>query len=245
MTMVDERTGIGGRPARRAYSVLAIAASSGGPAALEVLLRGIDRDFPLPILVVQHMMPTFTHEFATWLENATPLPVELARNGEAIVAGHVYLAPENVHLKVVSRDRLGLCDDPGTGYHRPSANVLFHSVAEWFGDEALAVVLTGMGNDGVEGAIRVHESGGTVLVQDEASCVVFGMPSATIAAGAADGVIALEAMAAEIRRLTMPCSCASNAEGREATEHDSRSSAHADGKPTAVKRSDKERMEDR
>jgi two-component system chemotaxis response regulator CheB len=217
--MATSENGTAARPSeRRTYAVVAVAASSGGPAALEVLLRGLGTDFSLPVLIVQHMMPAFTHEFAAWLANAAPLPVELARNGQTIVPGHVYLAPENVHLKVLDRDRLGLCSEPGNGYHRPSANVLFHSVADHFGDQALAVVMTGMGNDGVEGAVRIHERGGTVLVQDEASCVVYGMPGAAVAAGAADEIVPLDSMATKIRRLALRVSPATEQSRKERTE---------------------------
>lgn len=241
MTIAGEKNAAHPGTSERRYCVVAIAASSGGPAALETLLGAIGADLPLPILIVQHMMPAFTLEFTAWLGNATRLPIGLAQDGQTIKAGHVYIAPENVHLKVVARDRLGLCSEPGSGYHRPSANVLFDSVAACYGDQALAVVMTGMGNDGVEGALRVHESGGTVLVQDEASCVVFGMPSATIAAGAADEVVALQSMAERIRRLSVPRSCADSAKERRTDASGVGSTLRANPDDSAAKRSDKER----
>lgn len=186
---------------RRAYDVVVIASSTGGPAALEAVLGGLGADFNLPILVVQHMMPAFTAEFSEWLGRSISLPVNVARHGQNLEAGHVYLAPEDVHLKLVDRGTIGLSSEPKCGYHRPSADVLFDSAAEYFGARTLAVVLTGMGSDGTNGLRKIRTAGGRVLVQDEASCVVYGMPGSAVAAGLADSIVTLRDMAMRIRVL--------------------------------------------
>lgn len=186
---------------RRAFRVVVVASSTGGPAALATVIGGLGDDFDLPVLVVQHMMPAFNSEFSNWLGRNVSLPVEVATHGRKMLGGRVYLAPENLHMKIIDRRTVGVSDEPVCGYHRPSANVLFHSAAEHFGARTLAVVLTGMGNDGVEGLHSIHDAGGRVLVQDEESCVVFGMPGAAVAEGVADNIIALADMATRIRVL--------------------------------------------
>ncbi len=186
---------------RRRFDVVVIASSTGGPTALGAVLGGLDDDFDLPVLVVQHMMPAFTREFAEWLGQTVSLPVSIARHGDKLRPGTAYLAPEDVHLTLIDRNTVGLSDAPRRGYHRPSADVLFESAAESFGARTLAVVLTGMGNDGTEGLAKIHTAGGHVLIQDEASCVVYGMPGAAAAAGLADSIVALEDMAQRITLL--------------------------------------------
>lgn len=194
----EYRTGI---DSGRMFNVVVVAASTGGPVALEKVLGGLGDAFALPILVVQHMMPAFMREFSEWLGRTVTLPVDIAQHGQKLEAGHVYLAPEDLHLKLVDAQTVGLSDEPKCGYHRPSANVLFESAAEFFGASTLAVVLTGMGNDGVDGLASIREAGGRILVQDEGSCVVFGMPGAAVAAGLADSVVPLDEMAMRIRVL--------------------------------------------
>jgi two-component system chemotaxis response regulator CheB len=186
---------------RRAYDVVVIAASTGGPGALETVLGGLGADFELPILVVQHMMPAFTAEFSTWLGRSISLPVDIARHGQKLEPGHVYVAPEDVHLKLVDSKTVGLSNEPKCGYHRPSADVLFGSAAEYFGARTLAVVLTGMGSDGTNGLRKIRAAGGRILVQDEDSCVVYGMPGSAVAAGLADSIVALGDMAVRVRVL--------------------------------------------
>ena len=186
---------------RRAYDVVVIASSTGGPGALEAVLGGLGDDFDLPILVVQHMMPAFTAEFSAWLGSSISLPVDIARHGQKLEAGHVYLAPEDVHLKLIDSRTVGLSSEPKCGYHRPSADVLFDSAAEYFGARTLAVVLTGMGSDGTNGLRTIRAAGGRILVQDEASCVVYGMPGSAVAAGLADSIVTLGNMAVRIRVL--------------------------------------------
>jgi two-component system chemotaxis response regulator CheB len=183
----------GGQP-----QIVAIAASTGGPQAVQRLLAGLAAGFPLPILVVQHLSPGFTAGFVTWLSATIPLPVKLPAADDALKAGTVYFAPENRHLGVSNSGRIVLSDDPPIGGFRPAGTFLFDSVARAFGPSVVALILTGMGQDGLEGLRTVRNAGGLVMAQDEASCVVFGMPRAAIEAGLADVVLPLEGMADEL-----------------------------------------------
>jgi two-component system, chemotaxis family, protein-glutamate methylesterase/glutaminase len=173
------------RPAAAARMV-AIAASTGGPPALQRILSGLPLDFPAPILVVQHMALGFMDGFAAWLDLVVPLKVKIAVAGEPLVAGTVYIAPENRHLGVSGRHTIVLRAEPPIGGFRPSATYLFESVAETFGDSTIAVILTGMGEDGVAGLRHVRRTGGFIIAQDEATCVVYGMPGAAVDANVVD-----------------------------------------------------------
>jgi two-component system chemotaxis response regulator CheB len=174
-----------------------MAASTGGPVAVQTILAGLPANLGLPLLVVQHISPGFTAGLAAWLGVSTGLRVKVAEDGEPLVGGTVYLAPDDRHLTATaSQVRLGA--DPAVGGFRPSATVLFESVARSFGAAGLGVMLTGMGEDGVRGLRALRQAGGRVLAQDEASCVVFGMPGSAIAAGLADAVLPPEAIAARI-----------------------------------------------
>ncbi len=193
-----------GRRGRAALRVVAIAASTGGPAALSAILSALPRDFPVPILVVQHIARGFTSGLAHWLSGTTPLTVKLALHGEVPLAGTVYIAPDDAHLGVrPSPDGvIRLCLDKGeaVGAFRPSATYLFRSAAS-LGDAALGVILTGMGDDGVAGLRDLHAAGGRVLAQDEASSVIYGMPKEAVRAGVVHAVASLGDMAARIREL--------------------------------------------
>jgi two-component system chemotaxis response regulator CheB len=169
--------------------IVAIASSTGGPGVLELILRSIPEHFPAPILIVQHISPGFIAGVASWLDHMTPLDVRVAEQGERLAPGTVYLAPDNHHLGVSRAGRVCLSDAPPINGFRPSANHLFKSVAESFGESALGVILTGMGSDGVDGLISIHQAGGRVIAQDEASSVVFGMPRGAIELGIADEVL--------------------------------------------------------
>jgi two-component system, chemotaxis family, protein-glutamate methylesterase/glutaminase len=171
------------RPAAgRTASVIVICASAGGPQALASVLAGIPAGFPIPILVVQHIAKGFTAGFAEWLDDQVPLPVRLARPGPT--AAGVWVAPEGAHLLLSGTGRLVLDDQREAGPHRPSADVLLHSVATGAGAHGVAVVLTGMGRDGALGLGEVRLAGGQTLAQDEASSAVFGMPKAAAERGA-------------------------------------------------------------
>jgi two-component system, chemotaxis family, protein-glutamate methylesterase/glutaminase len=183
--------------------VLAVGASAGGTDALAALFAEIPARFPVPVVIVLHMPPLFTRQFADRMSASCPLPFLEARHGEALRAGRVHLAPGGAHL-VVRRGRggatLAILNDPPENSCRPSVDVLFRSVAAAFGGAALAVVLTGMGQDGLRGCEALRERGAQILVQDEASSVVWGMPGFVARAGLADAVLPLPALAAEIAR---------------------------------------------
>lgn len=188
------------RPAQRG-SILAIATSTGGPAALQTVLAELPGDLGVPVLVVQHIANGFLDGLAEWLNATSALNVRLASDGETLQRGTVYLAPDHRHLGVSSRSRLVLSSDPPLGGFRPSGSFLFSSVARHFGASAVAVILTGMGQDGVEGLRTVRQSGGFIIAQDEASSTVFGMPAAAIAAGLPDLVLPLSRIAANLSQV--------------------------------------------
>jgi two-component system chemotaxis response regulator CheB len=168
--------------------LIAVAASTGGPSALHLILRALPASFPLPITVVQHIAHGFTGALAGWLQQGCRVRVRVAEDREPLCGGVVYLAPDDRHLGVDDR-RVALSDDPKIGAFRPSANHLFESAAREYGASAVAVILTGMGTDGVAGLRHVRAAGGRVLAQDEESSVVFGMPAGAIRAGLADAVL--------------------------------------------------------
>ena len=183
--------------------IVAIGTSTGGPNALAEVLPGIPQNFPVPIVVVQHMPPVFTHLLAERLARQCRIPVAEGRADINLAAGHAWIAPGNFHMTVARaglRWRLELNQDPPRHSCRPAVDVLFRSVAAAYRAHVLAVVMTGMGSDGVAGAQQIREAGGDVIIQDEASAVVWGMPGLVYAAGQADGVYPLGQLASEITR---------------------------------------------
>jgi two-component system chemotaxis response regulator CheB len=172
-------------------SLVVIGASTGGPSALVELLRVLPSDFSMPVLLVLHLGRAFASAFADWLGTQSPLPVAYAHDGEPLPDGRhprLVVAPPDQHL-VVQGGRLRLTDAPERHSCRPSVDVLFESVAIAVGSRAVACLLTGMGRDGASGLLAIRKAGGTTIAQDEASCVVFGMPREAIAMGAADMVL--------------------------------------------------------
>ncbi len=167
-----------------------IGASTGGPAALKEVLCRIPRDFPVGIALVQHIEDRFDKSFADWLNGQTELDVRLAGDGERFEPGTVLIAPGGKHLRC-REGLLYLDDGPRVGNQKPAVDVLFESAAGWFGQNLLAVLLTGMGADGASGSELVKNRGGHTVVQDEASCAVYGMPRAAIERGAASVVLPL------------------------------------------------------
>ncbi|MDP2310393.1 MAG: chemotaxis response regulator protein-glutamate methylesterase [Pseudomonadota bacterium] len=178
-------------PVTQRAKVIAIAASTGGPVALHKLLGGLSKEFPVPILIVQHMATGFGDGFATWLDSTVPMPVKVARLGEPVLPGVAYLAPDSRHLGVSDRSTIVLSDTPSVGGFRPSASFLFESAGRVYGAGAVGVILTGMGSDGLEGMRSLKAAGGYVIAQDEATCEIFGMPGVVVAAGIADRVLPL------------------------------------------------------
>jgi len=194
--------------AAAAPSVLLIAVSTGGPAALDILLPALPSGFPLPVLVVQHMPELFTRLLAERLNERCRLTVSEAVHGEPVRVGHIYIAKGNWHMEIAgsvansgSLPILRLTQDPPENHCRPAADVLFRSAISVYGSRILAVVLTGMGYDGLLGSRLIRQHHGSVLAQDEATSAVWGMPGAVTQAGLAQRVLPIQAMAPEILRL--------------------------------------------
>ena len=186
---VAARSGPGKKPA-----VLVIGSSTGGPEALAKVLPMLPAGLPVPVLLVQHMPPVFTRQFAQRLDRLSPLRVVEAADGSPLAAGTVHLAPGDHHLVVRSSARglhTGLNQGPPENFCRPAVDPLFRSAVTAYDGAVLAVVLTGMGSDGRNGAAEIRAAGGTVLVQDQASSVVWGMPGAIAQAGLADEILPL------------------------------------------------------
>jgi two-component system chemotaxis response regulator CheB len=183
---------------RQPTKIVAIGISTGGPQSLQYVLAQLPHDFPGSLVVVQHMPEGFTEMFARRLDECCALNVKEAQSGDLLLAGRVLICPGSRHLKV-KRLPLGdiaiLSDDPRVNGHRPSADVLFKSVAEEFGALAVGVIMTGMGEDGAHGLGLIKAAGGATIAQGEQSCVVYGMPKAAIERGHAMRVVELEAMA--------------------------------------------------
>jgi len=188
--------------------VLAIGVSTGGPAALDVLLPQLPRSFPLPVVIVQHMPEVFTRLLAERLGRRCSLQVTEAAEGMPATAGGVYIARGNWHLETIAGQRPGapvtlhLTQNAPENHCRPAVDTLFRTVAHVYGSGVLAVVLTGMGYDGLAGARVIREQGGAVLAQDQATSTVWGMPGAVAQAGLAYKVLPLAAIAPEILRVT-------------------------------------------
>jgi len=183
--------------------MVAIAASTGGPPAIQQVLANLPTDFPLPILVVQHIAKGFTDGFASWLDSTVALPVTMAQAGVPLSAGQVYIAPEEGHLGVSRSRTIEVSDSAAISGFRPSATYLFNSVAGVYRDAVLAVIMTGMGSDGVDGLRVVKQCGGTVIAQDQATSVVFGMPGAALRAEVVDDTVGLDQIAAKIQQFML------------------------------------------
>lgn len=183
---------------------VSIAASTGGPPALERVFSGLAASMPAVYLIVQHLPPRFSASLARRLSSAGDVPVVEAEHGMSIEPGHGYIAPHGYHM-VVHRTAAGTVqtefrDGPSINGVRPAADPLFESNAAVFGEHSIGVVLTGMGSDGARGAAAIKRAGGYTVAQDEATSVVFGMPAATIRMAAASRVVSIGLVAAEIRR---------------------------------------------
>ncbi len=187
--------------------MVAIGVSTGGPAALDLLLPALPATFPLPVLIVQHMPELFTRLFAERLNGRCKLRVREAAEGDTVVPGTISIARGNWHLEVVAASlasappSLRLTQGPLENHCRPAVDVLFRSAAKVYGSGVLAVVLTGMGSDGLNGSRVIREQGGSVLAQDEPSSTVWGMPGAVASAGLAQRILPLDAIAPEILRI--------------------------------------------
>ena len=191
---------------RQRIDILAIGVSTGGPNALAEVIPRLPEDFPVPVVVVQHMPPVFTRLLAERLHSRSALLVQEAEAGALLEPGQVWIARGDYHMAVGRKGTsvvLNLNQEPPENSCRPAVDVLFRSVAQTYGANVLAVVMTGMGSDGARGAAHIREAGGEILVQDEASSVVWGMPGAVVSAGNADKICPLPEIGQEIvRRVT-------------------------------------------
>ncbi len=174
------------------FRIVGIAASTGGPSAIAAVLQRVPADFPLPILVVQHISPGFASGLADWMGTQTRLTVDVAAHGEVLQPGLALIAPDDYHMQINERGIVELTKaDPFKGL-RPSANYLFHSLARVFGPHALGIILTGMGDDGADGLDALHKAGGFTIAQDEKSCVVYGMPGEAVRRNSIDCILSLD-----------------------------------------------------
>lgn len=202
-------TSVGQRMARLAGGavpeLVVIGVSTGGPNALATLLPALPGQLGVPVLIVQHMPPVFTHSLAESLDSKCALTVREATDGDLVVPNTVLIAPGGRQMRLASgpdgRRVVQITDDPPENNCRPAVDYLFRSVARHAAGRALAVILTGMGSDGTEGVRLLKQGGCPVLAQDEASCVVYGMPKAVADAGLADAVLPLTALAGRIATL--------------------------------------------
>jgi two-component system chemotaxis response regulator CheB len=184
-------------------AAIVIGTSTGGPAALGQLLPALPGDFPVPILIVQHMPPGYTHSLAERLNQRAELEIVEACAGMSVEAGLAYIAPGGRQMKVQrlgSKVQIQLTDDPAENCCRPSIDYLFRSAADVYAERSLALVMTGMGRDGTAGCGLIKERGGAVIAQHPEGCTVFGIPKAVIDAGLADQIVPLEALAATLTR---------------------------------------------
>jgi two-component system chemotaxis response regulator CheB len=187
--------------ASRAIRIVAIGASTGGPLVLQTLLAGLPKDFPIPVLIVQHMASGFIQGLAEWLTQSTGFPVRVAAADEYPLPGHAYVAPDGVHMRVGISRRIVLSQDVPKNGLRPSVSCLFQSVAQVFSCFAAGVLLTGMGKDGAGELRLLRDTGAVTMVQDKDSAVVYGMPGEAIRLGAATYVLPPERIAARLVRL--------------------------------------------
>lgn len=184
------------KPTQPGIKVVAIGASTGGPQVLETILAKLPNDFPVPILIVQHIAAGFLSGLAEWLTRTTQLPVHIASHGEPMRPANVYLAPDGTHMGMDANHRIVLNDGDPEGGLRPSVAYLFRSVAAACGSSAAAVLLTGMGRDGAEELKRLKDRGALTIAQDSESSVVYGMPAEAVRLGAAKHVLPPQAIAA-------------------------------------------------
>jgi len=182
------------------FPIVVLASSTGGPATLMKLVPQFPRDFPGAVVLVQHMPGNYTGQFSKQLAQAAQIRAKEAEAGEIIVPGQLYVCPGACHMRVSTTGRVVLDDGPRINGYRPCADLTFESAAEFFGANTVAVVLTGMGNDGAKGVQAVKAAGGHVIAQDESTAVIFGMPQEAIKTGAVDQVLALETIFAAIEK---------------------------------------------
>lgn len=181
--------------------IIGIAASTGGPPALAAVLGALPKDFPVPLLVVQHMGASFMEGFANWLGGQTTLKVEIAKQGEAPQAGHVYVAPGDSHMTLDGQGRVRISSEAPIASQRPAATLLFQSLAKTLGAEAAGVILTGMGEDGARGLLEMKTAGAYTIAEHASTAVVHGMPAVAAKLGAARAILPLDQIGSRLRTL--------------------------------------------
>lgn len=182
------------------FPIVVVAASTGGPATLMKFVPDFPKDFPGAVVLVQHMPGSFTSQFSQQLGEVSRIRVKEAEAGEIIVPNQLYICPGSHHMRISPTGRVSLDDGPRVGGYRPCADLTMESAADYFGPMTIAVILTGMGNDGSRGVQTVKNVGGHVIVQDESSAVIFGMPQEAIKTGAVDQTLPVEAMYTAIEK---------------------------------------------
>ena len=180
---------------------MVIGSSTGGPGALYEVIPRLPANLPAALLMVQHMPPVFTKSLANRLDELSNIRVKEAEPGDQIKTGHALLAPGNYHMEVKMGDRITVNQKPPIGGLRPSVDITMLSASLAYGASTVGVILTGMGSDGTKGAASIKAAGGRMLAQDEASCIVYGMPRSVAESGYADKVVSLHDMAAEIVKM--------------------------------------------
>jgi two-component system chemotaxis response regulator CheB len=181
--------------------IVAVGASTGGPAALNTFLKSLPATFPLPIVIVQHMSAGFLKGLINWLQSECALSIVTASQGQRIQPSTVYFAPDGCHLELRRRQILTFNYNPPVNYVRPSVNVLFESVAQSYRAATIGILLTGMGKDGAIGLKKIHDHGGLTIVQDQSSSVVYGMPKAAVELAAVDYILPIDQIGPRLKQL--------------------------------------------
>lgn len=194
------------KTASRNYKAVVVGVSTGGPAALHEFLKGIGKNFPIPILITQHIDSFFDKNLISWLSQETSVPIHLAESNIKPLPGHVYFAPSDEHLTLKAYDKddffIMLNHDAPVNFIRPAVDKMFESAAEVLGGDCIAVILTGMGADGAKGCLHLKKLGAYTITQDESSCVIYGMPKAAYEIGASCEVLPLRQIPERLRSLT-------------------------------------------
>lgn len=189
------------------YRLVVVGSSTGGPAALQLMLSQLPADFSVPVVVVQHIAPGFIEGLVAWLGKHCALPVAVAQLGEKVRCGHIYLAPDGVHMGINNKGCIIFNDDPPLHSVRPAASYLFSSAGVCSGKGVIAVLLTGMGCDGAQELFDLQQRGALTLLQDQASCVVYGMPGAAAKLGAGDYHLPPDKIGQQLAALVNPVDC--------------------------------------
>jgi len=189
-------------PLKEGARIVAIGASTGGPIVIQTLLSGLKKEFPLPLVIVQHMTQGFGEGFSEWLRGTTGFPIHIAANGEHLLPGHAYIAADGYQMAVANGNRITLKEAPLENGMRPSVSFLFRSVRQVYGNQSIAVLLTGMGRDGADELKSLKDCGALTIAQDEQSSVVHGMPGEAIKLGAAIYVLSPEKIVDVLNEIT-------------------------------------------